>query len=647
MQKNNFDLFYILKIPSSLIVNNNLSLVLDYDKAKEDNQVVTLGDNQVLRFIRRINGKAYDRDKVRELQVQKGKLIHSTASYAEIKAVQDQINLLLFVPDLITVKVDTTNRDYLRICNDTFSVDITVANTEYHRQYKRLCAGAGQLRRNSAFFVNVDYYNELQQVMMCGLSEKKIGKINVAKFNAYYSLYTSAINQVTTPKFVVIPDYEYTLNNQTVDWIYTNEEDELDIETRTIDFNMNAFDGSGIISPEMATKWQEDLHLDYRPSAFITRAPFLKGLLSVFDFKKFAKEVAHKDTITDIYGEEHNIDEVDAILTKSQFKMAKYYKSLQEYMYYFTTYGHIFGVTRVNKKESDFLTPLNYQYIQSNFFTEDTIKELAKPTADWIDSINNNNQASVMMYLLGYHPDQTIDQIEQGSRDAIAKCLLYSKDILDDPYVSGKIRNQISAKIDQCKIGKIFIEGSYDFIIPDLYALCEWAFKMPVKGLLPKGALWSRRWVEKGATRVSIQRSPLVASAENQSLAVYSDDKCMEWYQYIVWGNILNIWDLTVISMSDADFDGDIAATSDNETLINAMDTTQPIITYDKQKAKEQKLNYHTLAKFDTKSFDSPIGSITNLASNIYAMLPNYPKESAEYKELWKRIKLLRRFQGD
>ena len=86
--------------------------------------------------------------------------------------------------------------------------------------------------------------------------------------------------------------------------------------------------------------------------------------------------------------------------------------------------------------------------------------------------------------------------------------------------------------------------------------------------------------------------------------------------------------------------------TSDNSTLINAIDATQPIITYEKEKAKHQSLTPSNFANIDCKSFDSPIGGITNLASNLFALLKLFDKDSKEYKEIWKRIKLLRYFQG-
>lgn len=69
-------------------------------------------------------------------------------------------------------------------------------------------------------------------------------------------------------------------------------------------------------------------------------------------------------------------------------------------------------------------------------------------------------------------------------------------------------------------------------------------------------------------------------------------------------------------------------------------------ITYEKKKAKEQRLNFNNFATMDTKSFNSKIGFITNLASNFIAMLSNFDPESREYKELEKRIDLLRFYQG-
>lgn len=316
-------------------------------------------------------------------------------------------------------------------------------------------------------------------------------------------------------------------------------------------------------------------------------------------------------------------------------------------MFYHQKYHHTFGVTRVNKKVSDFVTPLNYQYIQSNNFTESSIKNLAEPTISWFNKVLSGNPLYVLLLLIGTHEDKSVEDIEVSLDSAVAKCLLYNHDILKDKYVMEKIYKNIEKKINLAKIGKLYVEGSYDFQIPDLYAMAEHAFGLEVHGLLPQKCLYSKRWVKKGSSKVSCQRSPLVAPAENQIMNVYSDDKCKEWFKYIEWGNVLSIFDLTVISMSDSDFDGDIILTTDNEYLINAINPNLPIITYEKQKAKDQRLNFDSLANMDVKSFDSPIGGITNLASNLFALKENFKEGTEERKEIEKRIKLLRRFQGD
>lgn len=86
---------------------------------------------------------------------------------------------------------------------------------------------------------------------------------------------------------------------------------------------------------------------------------------------------------------------------------------------------------------------------------------------------------------------------------------------------------------------------------------------------------------------------------------------------------------------------------SDNPYLMEAVDGNLPIVTYEKKTPKEQRLNASNFANMDTKSFDSKIGGITNLASSLLSLLSDFPKDSPEYKEIKRRIDLLRVFQGN
>ena len=553
----NMNLFYILKLNTSYITQSDLNVKLSYEEAMLNNYIVALGDNQLFKFIRRLNDQENLIDEIYETKkiikvIQKQK--NSKQNIGTLSQLQQRFKLLSFVPDIISVKADTTKKEYKYICKNMFSVTFDMFGIQFERTYKRLCAGAGQLRRNSAIFVNKDMYNELETIMMCGLTPRHIGKMNLAKFSAYFALYTSASRQVTTPRICVIPDYEYVLKDQLVDWVYDNEQGEKDIEERLINFDINAFDGAGMVSPEMAAKWADDLHCDnYVPSSFIIRSPWVKGCVSVFDFHKFAKEKANTDTIIDLYGNKHNIDEIDVILTKSQFKLAKYYDSWEQYLYYFKKFKHIFSVTRINKKEDNKYTTLNYQYIQTNNFTKDSIKELASYSVNWAKKLMSKDYMTTMLFLKPPKSILSDDTQVDTNNDKIAKALTYCPNLINDSYVNTKILRQIQTKIDKMKIGKVLVEGAYEFLIPDLYAMAEHAFGMEIKGLLPAGTIWNRRWVEKGSKVISTHRSPLVAPSENCLLNVYSNDDCMEWYQHIKSGNMYNIWDMTAISQSDAD----------------------------------------------------------------------------------------------
>ena len=638
------DLFYIFKLKVSTIQSQNYNINITFNEAKKQGFVVSIGDNQILKFIREIKFIDFEKQRFKLEQLYKERnLLKSMPKCFEnsekIAEHQKQIDDILYIPDLITVHANTTKKAYIELCKTGFIVNGI--------KFRRLCAGSGQLRRNNVLFVNENLYSQLEERMLCGLDKKRIGKINLAKFSAYYSLYSSSTNFISTPRVCVVKDYETILKNQEVEWICTKENGERDIEKRTIDVKINVWDGSGLVSVEMAKQWQDDLRLDYTPSAFIVRSAWIKGLCVVFDWKRFAKEVAKKEYIVDAWGKKKHIDDVDVILTTSQFKMWKKYKDWEEYLEYHTKYGHVWGCSRVNKKYDNNYTALNYQYIQSNFFTEDSIKKLAEFSINWVKKVCAGDRIYVLLYLLGSHEaDKSIDEIEKSTGMNIAKALMYSDEILKDDYVRSRIYKSIEKRIRQLKVGKLLVEGSYEFAIVDPYAFCEYVFGMEVNGLLKAKQLWQKRWVDKGSKEVAVFRSPLVSSNENQVLEVYSDDKCLDWYSNINSGVVLNIWDTTLMRASDGDTDGDLLLSTDNEYLVNSIDRNLPPITYDKSTIKEQTLTDTNFAKMDARSFNTKIGFITNLATSFFCLREQYDEDSEEYKELTRRINLLRFHQG-
>ena len=191
---------------------------------------------------------------------------------------------------------------------------------------------------------------------MCGLTIDKInskGGNNVNKHLAYMALANSATDQwvdFDIDRCIVIDDFETNVPG-TFDFI---DETNYSIERKTGLVPIPHTDGAGMILPCLMDK------------NTMFRAPWIKGLLGVFDFVKFIKVNSHSPIIKDIYGKEHDVIEenIQIIFTKSQFKMYKFYDSWDEYKTYFKKYNCQAG--RCNTEEDRVKNAkINYQMLQT------------------------------------------------------------------------------------------------------------------------------------------------------------------------------------------------------------------------------------------------------------------------------------------
>ena len=92
-------------------------------------------------------------------------------------------------------------------------------------------------------------------------------------------------------------------------------------------------------------------------------------------------------------------------------------------------------------------------------------------------------------------------------------------------------------------------------------------------------------------------------------------------------------------------FDGDIVCLTNDKNVIDGVYGGLPIF-YDTNKAPKMKVVEKELYLHDSKGFNTKVGFLTNCSTTMYAMLPKYDKESAEYKEIVRRLKQCRKEQG-
>lgn len=635
--------YQVLKLKSDFIVARNLN-VENYSKsqAAKDGALVSIGDNLVFQQIR----KFYDDKRTHREIFNDVQQFRRAIRAAKREGKNKEANILnrflvdsLFVKDIVNVEV-VKKKEYKELAKNGFTVNGI--------HYVRFCCGSGQMRRNTITFINDKLYDTLYKNLMCGL-DTKITEMNLAKYHAYFALAFSSVMWVRNPRVCVVKDFHNVVKDQKVDWICPDPATgKKHIEERTMDIDLNCADGQGLIDPQFAALWAEDMNLSYVPSSFVVRSVFVKGCLVPFDFKEFAAEHGI-DSIRDKWGIAHRLEDIDVILSESQFKMHKYYVSWYEYQKYADAAGIQWGVARYNKKYDDEYVLANYQYLQVLNIDKTDILKLIQPTVDWIKKICTGDPLYTMLYMLGCKGEQvSFKELYNGAQSTALKAIIKNPMMLDDAHVQKKVYRNIAETINKAKIGKVWVRGNYSFMISDPVAQCQSALGLEPTGLIGPDEVYSNFWRKRGVSCVDLCRSPMIDSHEHNPCKVVSSADMDYWYQYIESGIIYSIYDTSTLRHSDSDFDGDVVMSTDNEVFIKGAQKWHNVITYEKGAVPVQKICLKNSIATDLRGLGTGVGGFSNCATIMHAMKGIFQKDSQKEQrdELTLRIKLLREIVG-
>ena len=149
--------YYIYKIPSNKITKLK---TYSFKEASKDGCVVSIGDNLVLAKIREYYGENGDHvslyNKVQDIRKEMKKirkLPTSTENVEAIKNFQSQLDNLLFVDDIVNIKV-VTKKEYRELGRKGFDLN--------GKHYVRFMVGSGQMRRNTVTFINEELFDYMQ-----------------------------------------------------------------------------------------------------------------------------------------------------------------------------------------------------------------------------------------------------------------------------------------------------------------------------------------------------------------------------------------------------------------------------------------------------------------------------------------------------
>lgn len=452
-----------------------------------------------------------------------------------------------------------------------------------NEKYIVLTASAGQIRTKKTVFIKESKWKQYHNTITCGLSIEDInnkGGVNINKYLAYLALANSATDVwegFDITKAIVVNDFE-TLVGGVVDFV---DEKSYTVERKKMQVPIPHMDGCGIMLPI-----NNRVKKDY---ACMVRLPWIKGLLVPFDYVGFIKQKRiemNDDTIgiiKDIKGVEHDVikEDIGYIFTASQWKMHKYYSSWEEYVEKFIKYD----CEACKCNEEEVIIPnakINYQMLQTlTDMTDDELRDIAAKTVEDINKLGSDRET--MLKILGATK-------ENQNKNYLQQALMIYPELLCDTYSREILKQVKKSLVKDALAGKLFIDGKYTFLIPDLYAFCEWLFlgiETP-KGLLQDGEVYCNMYAND--EKLDILRSPHLYREHPVRKNVIDDEKA-RWF--ITKGVYTSSHDI-ISKILQFDNDGDKGLVCREKTLVNVaernMKDSVPLY-YDMKKAPSVQVN--------------------------------------------------------
>ena len=611
--------------------------------------IISFSEEVVSEYIRWVNIVNHKRKKAKESKEKLLSLLANKVLQNELKNGKDHIRELredsLNDNNIISVFDSELSRtigiqqdeltDALMVMQvyyfDVFKDVMLYGFTYKGEKYKYFTSSAGQIRKKKGVFIKESVWDRIEKTAMCGLTVDKInekGGNNVNKHLAYLALSNSATDawaDFDIDKSIVIDDFETNVYG-TFDFV---DETDYSITRKTDCVPVPHTDGAGMILPSLSNK------------NFMFRAPWIKGLLGVFDFVRFIKTNNYSPIIKDIYGVEHNIleEDIQVIFTKSQFKLWKYYDNWEQYKQYFKEYDCSAGICNV---EEDRIknAKINYQMLQTlTNITDDEINLLTRKSYERISNVSSSKET--MMDILGVTPyNETMTPFQKSVK-------IYPA-LLGDTYAKDVVREVKNSLLKKYRSGKLEVYGKYTFILPDFYAACEYWFGKinNPKGLLNDNEVYCNLF--RKHDKLDCLRSPHLyrehAIRFNIANSVYGErtEKLQEWFT--TNGLYTSTHDL-ISKLLQFDVDGDKSLVVADKDFVRIaernMNGVVPLY-YNMRKAESTELNNRSIYDGLNKAFTGGnIGLYSNNISKIWnhdVFISGTEEEQAEALDCIKRL---------
>lgn len=614
----------------------NLTLPLQ-SAIENKNDIVALNDSQILRWICELNGIDNLDSEVSKLKKEiksVKKQPKSKENKDRIKKLYEKLYSLQYQKDYFCM-IMNSDKDYDK-ANQGFKIN----GYEYHR----LLGTNGGIKKSTITYIGDKVFDEIIKRMDNGRDKTK--PIIPAKLEAYQALICSGSIPVTMPRILVVNDCNVSFKE---DVIKISDECEGEPQlTYEEDYEIEYCDsdGYGFMSPNYSRTINKDLYGDEFEGQTIsgvnTRYAWTKGMLFTFDFVEFAKKVNHENyMVLDAWGDWRDVRDYDVVLTTSMVKLWDSYNDLEHFIQCCNENHYQFSVAKTTPHELENARNSNYQFLQTYDLPDEKLYELCKPTIDEITDVLGGDWRKAIVFAKGMYLNE--DNIDYIDNDFI-KALMIDNRLMDDSFVVKKLHSMIKKRIEMAAKGSVKLNGNFSIVSGDMYSLAQSIFGLPVTGLLNKGEVYHKYWIDKNVDEIAIFRAPMTCHNNIRRRKVVHNKEMDFWYQYNTTGIILNSWDTTCDATNGSDKDGDMFFTTDNKIIIKHT-LNSATIECVQRKADKIIPTESDMVKANKLAFGDEIGTTTNRITAMIERQSIFSSDSEEYKVLDYRIKCGQHFQ--
>ncbi len=556
---------------------------------------------------------------------------------------------------------------------------------------------SGSMSRQARLsFIREDFYDAVRRRIMMDMT---IGSCQLSKLYAYNGLMLSSgiridgIGIDRPHRVVVIDNPTRTERNVSV---ITVEDDGTQSSTRKYhrvekkeDIEITCFDGEGLISKEYARVVDEKLCGKKVHTSFQIRMPYVKGMLHEVDFKDFLT-LCGTDTITDLWGMEHSVRDVDVILTKSMFKgygwLTASGMNWEDYRTVFRKYRHALYITNVSKEKPEQTTELNYQFLTTVSIQGDEFRPADLPDGwDHSPETDERNWLTKQTELAYYNfcADESFRQNyflekfervswwerHQGKDQVLAAVLKKNPSFINEPVYAKRLEDEADKIVEQYAVGRLIVAGDNRYLSGDLLDFL--AFLLPtvpprkrrqrmfystvMTDHFPESSFYAPQAAYAHDDACTLLRNPHIARNEELQLSFYDAKEERKQMRHYYFGHLTDVVmvDSNMLAaerLGGADYDGDMIKTISDPILNACVRRNYNLYRYEKHKSLTNTENIPLLmiptaqpqirsaddweVRFETvrSTFSSRVGQICNAAldRSIIAYNENSDAEERE-----------------